>query len=112
MEPLEDRELTDKELDGLLCQWKTPPPPPGLRAAIFGVPAASWWRRIWTASIRVPAPVAACLLILLALGAWLWVKQPSGNSPPPREAQLVGFRELRPVSEFRPRIIRRHHAEN
>src|SRR5258708_29876707 len=76
MGPLENQDLNDRELDGLLDEWKPPAPPARLRARVFAQQSRPWWRRIWTASIRIPAPVAACLLVALAFGAWQLLKQP------------------------------------
>jgi hypothetical protein len=112
MEPIEHRNLTDRELDGMLQRWKAPEAPARLHAALFPAPDMPWWRR----SIRIPLPVAACLMLLLLAGVW--------RSLSPRErvvtqivyrehaAGTVSFRDLRPVTELRPRIIRRGHAEN
>src|SRR5258708_7241505 len=72
MEPFEDDELSDRELDALLSAWIAPPAPARLRAVVF--PASKpWWRTLWSASFRVPVPVAFCLAIMLALVAWRWV---------------------------------------
>ncbi len=111
MELFDNQELTDDELDGMLRQWDAPSAPARLRAAVFPETRARWWQR----SIRVPLPVAACVAVLLAAGTWRWVV--------PRErvtevvyrekpAEVLTFRELQPVTEFQPRIIRRGHVEN
>lgn len=125
MEPLDDREL-----DELLPEWKAPPAPPRLRSAIFPDPAP-WWRRLWTLSIRVPAPVACGLAVLLALGAWRWVQ------PPPERVVIrtervetpvvkivyrdrvvrapapdIDIHALQPVAELRARVIRSRNAHN
>lgn len=104
-----DDEMTDDELRGILRQWEAPPAPARLRAAIFPDARAPWWRR----SIRIPAPVAACVVVLLALGLWRWV------APPERvveyrekPVEVVTFREFQPVKELRPRIIRRGYVDN
>jgi hypothetical protein len=107
MEPLEDREL-----DGMLREWKAPPAPAGLRAAVFTGRAVPWWRR----SIRLPLPAAACLLILLLAGLWRWVvpREPVVNNVvyTHQAAEVLTFKDLRPVSELQPRIIRRKDARN
>ncbi len=107
-----DRELTDAELDGALRQWRVPGAPEHLRAAVFGESGAGLWRRFWTASIRVPLPVAAALLALLLIAGGYWAGQM-------RQARAIdkGFgvfhnSDLMPVSELRPRIIRGNHARN
>jgi hypothetical protein len=115
VEPFDD-ELSQQELDELLKEWQTPPAPRHLRQALF--PAASpWWRRIWTKSIRVPLPVACALAVLFAAAAWR-LAQPGSPAPIPTPAGAVStdrpltFEELRPVSELRPRIIRRQDEKN
>lgn len=91
----------DKELNAMLQEWKAPPAPANLRAAIF--PQLPWWRRALTAEIRIPIPIAAAAILLLFAGIWLFRPAPS----PSPSTQLVTFRELRPVTELKPRIIRR-----
>jgi hypothetical protein len=111
MEPLDDRELPDRELDGMLRQWKAPEAPARLRAAVFPQASGPWWRTMWSASIRVPVPVACGLIVLLGL---LWRAVPGSTrvvvrtetvQAPVAERQAKA-RELRPVAELRPRIIR------
>lgn len=139
MKPFEDDELSDRELDALLPEWKVPPAPARLRAAIFPGPSGPWWRRMWTASVRIPAPVACCLVVLLAWSAWKWVAPDAPRvvvktervevpvirtevvtktvyrdrivrAPVPTPARNPS--ELQPVAELRPRLIRSGHVEN
>lgn len=91
MEPLGSNELSDHELDRLLQGWKTPPAPARLRRRVFG----RRWRRFWNMSVRIPLPVAFCLLVLLGLVAWRWSTKSSEDVP-----------QFRPVRELRPRIIK------
>jgi hypothetical protein len=125
MEPFDSDELSDVEMDRLLKKWEAPEAPVRLRAAIFGDAAHPWWRRIWTASFRVPMPVAAAFAIALALGAWQWhkpgaarevVKTERVEAPVWKDRVIVKtvYRDrfvrepqaLRPVAELRPRIVR------
>ncbi len=108
MKPFDDSELTDEELGEVLRQWGAPAAPARLRAALFPETRAPWWRR----SIRVPVPVAACLAVLLAAGAWRLLTSPRPAPPARPEVQTLTFRNFQPVSEFRPRIIRRGHVQN
>jgi hypothetical protein len=129
MEPFENQELTDHELDGMLREWNTPPAPAHLRGALFPE-QRHWWKR----SIRLPIPVAGCAALLLMLMLWRtattapartivkteWVEVPVVTErtvtkvvyreKPPAERSLT-FHNLRPVAELRPRIIRSTHAE-
>ena len=57
--------------------------------------------------VRIPLPLAVCLLLLLLGGAWQWSRTRAASVRNAKEA--VTFRELRPVQEFKPRILRRLH---
>lgn len=69
----------DAELTALLRTWEAPPQDAGARSRLLAdfrasVRRAPLWRRVLTAQVRVPLPVAACLglallLSLYALGA-------------------------------------------
>src|SRR5207245_5860222 len=118
MEPFEKDELTDRELDGMLAQWKAPSAPARLKAAVFGERRAPWWRHIWSASIRVPVPVACALLVIVALAAGAMLRGPRVvvrtervEVPVYREAPAVSNAAWRPVRELRPRIIRGSDAQ-
>jgi len=104
MEPFDD-ELSDEQLREILREWKAPAAPVRLRAAVFSEAPAEWWRRIWTASVRVPVPVVCCLVLLLAFLAW---RRPKTSGPVIERAS----HELQPVTELRPRIIRRANVPN
>jgi hypothetical protein len=109
MEPLEDRELST-----MLRQWRAPEAPARLRAKLFP-PRAAWWRRVWQVEIRIPLPVAICVALLLAFGVWRGIMPRRVADVPavrPQSAEMLTFRELTPVKELKPRIIRRNHAEN
>src|SRR5689334_21931674 len=95
--------LSDSELEALLPEWKTPAAPARLRGALFPELARPWWTRLWTASIRIPVPVAVCALILLAAVLWRW---PARVVPADRRI------EVQPVAELQPKIIRRGHVPN
>jgi hypothetical protein len=107
----ENDELTDRELDALLERWQTPVAPAGMRSAFFGA-AKPWYARWWTASIRVPLPAA--LALLLALGFFVIAGRRTAPTPAPAAIQNapLGFKELHPVAELKPRIIRGTHADN
>jgi hypothetical protein len=128
MEPFDDREstghdLTDRELSGMLREWQAPRPPGAMRARALAGAGRPWWQRLWTASIRVPLPVAALLAVLFALAMWRWVipvparvliqtervEVPVAADKPRPAPTIYG---LQPVAELRPRIIRSGHARN
>jgi|HubBroStandDraft_1064217.scaffolds.fasta_scaffold768892_2 hypothetical protein len=133
MEPFEKDELSEGELDGILRLWEVPSPPARLREAVFGPPRGTRWWAVWSASIRVPAPMVALVALVLAIGFWKWPRQVVVQESPPRvevktvrvevpvvkkevetrvvyrdriSRQAEEDRELRPVAELQPRIIR------
>jgi hypothetical protein len=106
MEPFEHDELTDRELDRILAEWKSPEAPARLRTALFREESTSLWSRFWSISFRVPLPVACGLIFLLALFFWRW------ESRPDHPVAVSNPSELQPVKEIRPRIIRRQDAQN
>jgi hypothetical protein len=138
MEPFE--ELKDDELDNLLQGWQTPDPPVGMQARVFAQPVqatAPWWRRLWTASVRVPVPLAACLLLAAGAGVWKYsvtrvephvvvktervevptvtervVTQTIYRDRPAPVLRSAKASQLQPVTELRPRIIRSQDANN
>lgn len=139
MEPFDEQEqeLSDRELDALLPEWRVPSAPTRLRAAIFPEDTKPWWWRFWSTSIRVPVPVACCLAVLLALGGWKWMVPGVGRvvvktervEVPVVKTEVVtrtvyrdrivrapgtagDFSALQPVAELRPRIIRSGHVRD
>lgn len=138
MDPQKPDQLSDEELDRALGEWQAPRPPARLRESLFGA-RRPWWRRMWTVSVRVPLPVAACLTLALGLGAWRWMQPPAtrvvirteapavatpavvespkegkGESPGEGSKQheaAMPVQRLRPVAEFHPRVIRRSHEQ-
>jgi len=108
MEPFENDELTESELDRLLQGWTAPAAPARLRASIFPEASAPWWTRLWLASFRIPVPVACVLLVVIAAAVWRVAKPPAV----PRAATSFDIQGLKPVAELRPRIIRGGDAKN
>ena len=126
MEPSDKNQLSDQELDELLRKWKAPEAPVRLRAALFGVPEP-WWRRVWSASLRVTLPAACALMAALSMAGWRVsrpaaprvVTQTERVEVPVVQERVVTrtvYRAapqcnpaaggLEPVSALRPRIIR------
>lgn len=70
----------DPDLQRLLPHWQPPDPPATLdyrvlasyRQHLLQVPL---WRRLWTARIAVPLPLATAL-VLAALGLMFWLRSP------------------------------------
>jgi hypothetical protein len=130
MDP-DKNELSDSELHGLLQTWEAPAAPASLRSAVF--PQArtlGWWARFWHARIHVPAPAICLLTLVVALALWKWstprvVVQTQRVEVPVTQVVTVyrdrvinapaaesSRRDLHPVSNVRPRIIRSTDLEN
>ena len=118
MENRERPDLTEPELDALLGAWKTPVAPARLRSAVFPQQSAPWYPRWWSASIRIPIPVAAVVCLLLLVAGWQWgANRERAGAELARKSiatapSTVTFQGFLPVAELRPRIIRSHHAGN
>lgn len=107
---LEGAELEPGELDRLLRQWKAPSAPAGLRQSVF--PRFRWWRKFWNISIRIPLPVACCLVVLLAGLLWRWPVAAPNQIVQKETVAPVDPPNFQPVHELRPRIIKIQNAEN
>jgi hypothetical protein len=105
MEPLNDNELRN-----LLRQWEAPAAPPYLEDRIFGVSAKQpWYRWLLTGTIRLPVP--AFVLLLLGLPVFMYLMDRDRQAPPAL-ADEVSLSDFQPVSELKPRIIRRIYESN
>jgi len=72
-------------LRSLLHEWEAPPPPVGLetrvRARFRAWRRPTWFGRLWSFRISIPAPLLAAALLLLAVGFWL-VRRTAPLQPP------------------------------
>jgi hypothetical protein len=94
--------LNDDELTALLRQWVAPATPPGLHARIFR--RRAWWHWLLTGSFRVPVPVAAALLLLIAV--WAYRQVPPEAPPVPRAPEpVVSLADFRPVERVEALIV-------
>lgn len=59
----------DPELREVLREWKAPEVPAGLESRVLR-DHRPWWAVLVHGYIRVPVPVACCLLIVMVVGAW------------------------------------------
>jgi len=117
MQPSDNDELTDRELDAILPDWKVPGAPARLRAAVFPDVPTPWWWRVWSVSIRIPLPVACLLAMALVLAAWRWFTPRTiyrDRLVPGTAIAAAGpdASQLRPVTELQPRIIRSDNVQN
>jgi hypothetical protein len=98
--------LNDNELQTVLRQWDPPAAPEHLERRIFGRrPKQPWYVWFLTGAIRVPVPAAAVLLVLLAALTYMTPRNPV----PAREIRMSDFQ---PVSEMKPRIVKRPYESN
>jgi len=76
----------DEELQRLLARWSASPVPDGMDGHILAAyrrrtgGAEPWWKRLLTASVRVPLPVAVGVLLLLIVTAAL-ARRPAPPAP-------------------------------
>ena len=76
----------DLELERLLARWSAPVVPEGMDERVLEAyrrqarTAEPWWSRLFTATVRVPLPVAVGLLMLLIVSAALALRP---MAPPP-----------------------------
>lgn len=78
----------DEELERLLIRWSAPLVPEGMDERMLAAYRKElrrdepWWARLFTATVRVPIPVAIGLLMLFAVTAMLALRPapPQGNA--------------------------------
>jgi anti-sigma factor RsiW len=117
----------DEELQKLLSRWSAPIVPEGMDERVLAAfrrqtgRAEPWWSRLFTASVRVPMPVAVGLLMLFVVTAVLALRpvapQPTAGTAGPAEpvqaaraaappvvtrTSLAGFQ---PVSEVTATVV-------
>lgn len=85
MQPNDDFRQEDAQLRELLREWPAPPAPDSLEARVLPPQAvrerrAPWWRFLLNGYIRVPVPVACCVMVVMLFAAWRLVK-PAGPAP-------------------------------
>jgi hypothetical protein len=86
----------DEELRRQLERWSAPVVPDGMDDRVLAAYRRQagrrepWWSRLFTASVRVPLPVAVGVLMLLIVTAALALRRPV---PPPPTAGTTGSSE-------------------
>jgi hypothetical protein len=76
----------DEELQRLLARWSASPVPDGMDDRVLAAyrrqtgGGQPWWKRLLTASVRVPLPVAVGVLLLLIVTAAL-ARRPAPPAP-------------------------------
>jgi hypothetical protein len=65
-----DDQHEDAQLQGLLREWRTPDPSPGLEARILRARRKAGWRFFVTGYVRVPLAVVYVFGVLVTVGVW------------------------------------------
>lgn len=99
--------LNDQELERLLRSWKAPAAPRELQPPLHRRP---WYAAMWAASVRVPVPVLA--LILIALIASQMLPRSDSAPVPPNALHEIRLSDFEPVPEAKPVVVRRTHYES
>ena len=97
MEPFDE-----DDLPRLLREWQAPDAPASLRDRVLPR-QETWWRWLFTGTLRVPVPVAAAALILAA--AWAYGNLAGRFVPPPSEP-VVSLADFQPVTRIEPVLVR------
>lgn len=103
----------DEELKDLLAQWSTPDSYAALDHQVMTAyrqrSRPSFWRRLMTASIRVPVPVMAAAMLLILLSAAVTLRvlshEPQLVLPSFPQAEQVKFVELPGKEKIITRIV-------
>lgn len=80
MQPNDGFRNDDAQLRELLGGWHAPQTPPSLERRVLASRQV-WWRFLLRGHIRVPVPVACCLVALMVFAAWRSMR-PEGASAP------------------------------
>ena len=98
----------DEELSRLLQRWSAPVVPEGMDEHVLAayrreVGREPWWSRLFTASVRVPMPVAVGVLMLLIVTAALALRPVSapptaGTTGPSEPVQAARHADVPVVS--------------
>lgn len=96
--------LNDEELNHLLRKWEAPPAPIRLERRILARPR-SWWRWLFTGTIRIPVPVGFALVAL----AFFWIYRVNTRTPAPAVVrprnESVSLADFQPVPHLEPVIV-------
>ena len=65
-----DDQHEDAQLQGLLREWQTPEPPPGLEARVMRARRGTGWRFFVTGYVRVPVAMVYVFGVLVTVGVW------------------------------------------
>ena len=100
----------DEELERLLARWSAPVVPEGMDERVLAAyrrqagTAAAWWERLFTASVRLPLPVAVGLLMLLIVTTALALRP---ASPPPTAGTTGPGEQVQAVRQAEAPVVTR-----
>src|ERR1700722_2430138 len=70
----------DPDLHNLLQEWKVPAEPASLRALVRK-DRRRWWHILVHGYIRVPVPIACCIVAVIICGVWRLLAVPIAGCP-------------------------------
>ena len=97
MEPLDD-----KELNNLLRTWEAPAAPESLNRRVLPQ-RSSWWRWLFSGTIRIPVPVGFAAVAVIAF--WLYYSKTPSVAPVSQPAGPVSFADFQPVRQLDPVLV-------
>src|SRR5712692_4485973 len=97
MEPLDE-----KELSLLLRQWESPVAPASLGRRVLPR-RGSWWRWLFTGTIRIPVPVGVAAVVLV--GLWIHYSKAPARVPVAQPAPTVSLADFQPVKQLEPQLV-------
>ncbi len=100
----------DEELSRLLARWSAPIVPDGMDERVLAAyrrqagTAEPWWARLFTATVRVPLPVAVGLLMLFVVTAALALRPATA---PPTAGTAGPTEPVQAVQRLDPPVVTR-----
>jgi hypothetical protein len=93
-------------LRSLLREWEPPAPPPALgeriRAAYQAWRRPTYWERLWSFRVSIPAPVLALAMLLIAAGVWLERRPAPPQQATPAAPAAGGYLTRLETAGFQP----------
>lgn len=93
-------------LRSLLQEWEAPEPSAALdarvRAAYRAVRRPTFWERLWSIRVSIPAPVLAAAVLLMVAGLWLERRSMPPQRPAPAAPAAGGYLTRLEAAGFQP----------
>jgi hypothetical protein len=96
--------LNDDELKRLLQTWQAPQAPPSLSRRVLPT-KIPLWRRVFSTSFRVPAPIAAAAAIVIVLLLIYRTPPARPDAPPVPSQRTTSLAEFQPVRRLEPILV-------